>query len=220
MTDKSIFDFESLRIFWRNDDLENIKPMNYGEFPEGFDPRKVLRCIHDWIGGGSVTELGCGYGRICSAYPPRQYVGVDINPAAIARAKREFSEYCFDIIEKPDALPGGGLLLAYTVFLHMPDSILVPWINAAQQKYQYILVCEILGRDWRKTAGNVPIFNRELEDYIALLLPFKLMLKIHLPYQRYVNSQFASQVASTDISFLLFGSISNAFPGLAVGKDG
>jgi SAM-dependent methyltransferase len=204
MHDEKEWSFEALRKFWVSDNLSNIKPGNFGEFPEGFDPRKVLSILRQLVGSGCVTELGCGYGRLCSSYSAVDYRGFDINPLAINKARECFPGYRFDVIDDPHDLPGGVLLLAYTVFLHMPNSVLIPWIETAKRNYEYILVSEILGRDWRETAGTTPVFNRDLKDYIELIAPFKLVTEIRVPYQRYVNSHFASLVKSTDISFLLF----------------
>lgn len=210
---------ETLREFWVKDKLANIKPASWGEFPEGFDPRKVLAHIHQWTGGGRVTEIGCGYGRLCNAFPKEDYCGLDVNPEAIDKARDFFPSYQFDVITSPDALPIGTVLLAYTVFLHMPDEILIQWISEMRKRYQYIVVCELLGRDWRKTTVTMPIFNRDLKDYANLLAPYTLAAEIRMPYLRYVNSSFSAQVASTDISFLVFGRDGACLPGLNVADD-
>lgn len=216
MRDQESWTMESLAEFWRGDNLVNIKPAVGGEFPEGFDPRKVLAHMHLWAGGGAVTELGCGYGRCAPAFRPGLYTGLDINPAAVDKARQCLPDYRFEVVGAPEQLPGGSLLLAYTVFLHMPDDVLLPWVQAAEACYEHILVCEILGRDWRATAGVTPVFNRELEDYKALLAPFELCAEVRLPYQRYVNSEFAGRVRNTDISFMLFCRQGARLSGLAL----
>lgn len=216
MSDNSYWTLQSLAEFWRADNMANIKPSNWGEFPEGFDPRKVISHLYNWVGKGDVTELGCGYGRCSSAFPVSKYHGVDINSDAVERAKKLFPTYSFEVITSPDNLPGGHVLMAYTVLLHMPDAVLVPWIQAAQARYNYILVCEILGREWRATAGITPVFNRDLEDYKSLFSPFSLVAEVRLPYQRYVNSEFTSRVKNTDISFMIFGREGHGLSGLAI----
>jgi SAM-dependent methyltransferase len=216
MSNNTEWNTKSLRDFWVSDKLANIKPASWGEFPEGFDSRKVLTNIYQWTGGGRLIELGCGYGRLCNAFPLEDYLGLDVNPAAIAKARELFSNYKFDVIESPEALPSGEILLAYTVFLHMPDEILIKWISVMTKRYQHIVVCELLGRDWRKTAGTTPVFNRDLKDYVELLAPFTLEAGIRMPYLRYVNSNFSTQVASTDISFLVFGREGARLDGLIV----
>jgi hypothetical protein len=98
----------------------------------------------------------------------------------------------------------------------MPDEVLTQWVLEMRKRYQYIVVCELLGRDWRKTAGTTPVFNRDLNDYVDLLAPFSLAVEIRMPYLRYVNSKFSSQVASTDISFLVFGCAGARLEGITV----
>lgn len=220
MSNEKKWSLKSLREFWVSDQLVNIKPESWGEFPEGFDPRKVLANLSQWAGTEDVTELGCGYGRLCQAFSPSNYQGFDINPSAISRATELFPKYRFGVIENPEDLPEGGILLAYTVFLHMPDDVLIPWLRAAQQRYRYIVVCELLGRDWRCTAGTTPVFNRDLVDYVELLSPFTLMTAVSIPYQRYVNSEFATRVKSTDISFLVFVREGDQLDGLSLHEPG
>jgi len=216
MSGNKQWNMKALREFWRKDKLTNIKPANWGEFPEGFDPRKVLAHMYQWAGGGAVTELGCGYGRLCEAFPQNSYVGLDINPEAVFKARELFPDYTFDVVERPENLPGGAILLAYTVFLHMPDEILCQWVSEIQQRYSYVIVCELLGQDWRETAGTTPVFNRNLKDYVDMLSPFTLTAEIRFPYLRYLNSDFSARVASTDISFLLFGVNGTCLKGLTV----
>jgi len=154
--------------------------------------------------------------NFCTAYPESDYHGLDLNPVAISKAQELFPGYRFDVIDHPHSLPSGTILLAYTVFLHMPHNILMSWIEVAKQRYDYIVVCEILGRDWRKVAGKTPVFNRDLQEYIELLTPFKLMAEVRVPYQRYVNSPFAKQVKNTNISFMVFGHDVDNLSGVAL----
>ena len=207
---------KSLMNFWISDDLSNIKPSNWGEFPEGFDPRKVISNIHRWIGGGSITELGCGYGRLCQSFSADKYKGLDINPNAILKAKDLFPGYEFQIIKEPSELSGGDILMAYTVFLHMPDDVLLDWIESAKNLYKYIVVCELLGRSWRNMAGTVPVFNRDIEEYIAILKPFRLAAEIRLPYERYSTSDLFSTQENTNLSFMIFTREENRLDGLRV----
>ncbi len=54
---------QTVKEFWEKDNLRNIKPTT-GEFPEGFDPREVLKecCVNtvrsldtNFIAGGEVV---------------------------------------------------------------------------------------------------------------------------------------------------------------------
>lgn len=207
---------QSLRNFWISDDLTNIKPSNWGEFPEGFDPRKVIADIYRWIGGGAVTELGCGYGRLCQSFASNMYTGLDINPSAILKAKDLFPSYEFQLIQEPNELSGGNILMAYTVFLHMPDDVLKGWIESAKKCYKHIVICELLGRDWRNMVNRVPVFNRELQEYIDLLKPFNLSAEIQLPYQRYSTSDLFANQKNTNLSFMVFTKEEALLDGLRV----
>jgi len=201
---ESDWSFERLKEFWEKDQLRNIIPQVGQAFPEGFDPKPPLREIFKWSGGGSVVDLGCGYGRLCEAFEPEAYTGVDINPLAVAEARKLHPAYRFEALGSEANLPSGDFCLAYTVFLHMPDQALKPWLESIRKNFKYLLIAEILGRDWRDAAGSTPIFNREREDYAGLMKPFSPALELRVPYQRYVNSHFATMTRNTDISFLLF----------------
>lgn len=183
MTTAQVWDLPSLKAFWESDGLANITAMS-AEFPEGFDPRPELARYRP----DSVTDLGCGYGRLCEAFDPATYVGMDLNPNAVVKACQLHPDYVFfGAIEDPQALPGGDMLLAYTVFLHMPDNVLAPWLDVIKARYERVLICEILGRDWRKLAGAVPVFNRDFRDYERMLAPFQVASRQRFTYARYAG---------------------------------
>lgn len=205
----SDWDLKKLKEFWSNDNFANIKPAIGGEFPEGFDPRKVLKSIYSWCGAHQVTELGCGYGRLTKVFQNSAYRGFDINAGAISKAISILPDYSFQEINSPHELPKGDFIYMYTVCLHMPNHVLIPWLEEMKTKYEYILIAEILGKDWRLVAGQTPVFNRDLEEYKKLLEPFQLSLSVNIPYQRYVNSPFSERVRSTDMAFLLFSKNQN-----------
>ena len=54
--------------------------------------RMVCRHV---VPGASVLDVGCGNGRMLAATAPAQGVGIDINPAAIAEARRRFASLVF-----------------------------------------------------------------------------------------------------------------------------
>lgn len=204
---------ESLKKYWVNDNLNNIKPNLGSEFPEGFDPRLILNQIYKWCNKGKITELGCGYGRLADAFPNDCYLGLDLNPKAIEKAIVSFNKYQFKTIDTEYDIPKGDILVAYTVFLHIPNEILSTWLKAIKAKYDYIIICEILGSNWRLYAGETPVFNREKEEYIKMLEPFNLEMEILMPYKRYVNSDFTklNNELNTDISFLVFSKENNFY---------
>lgn len=193
------------KAFWIGDSLRNIVPPSYGDQPEGWDPVQALRQITEPYGFNKVLDFGCGYGRLAGAFDPEAYVGIDLNPSGIERAADQHPGYLFREVNLQDEYPMCDLVLAYAVFLHLDDTTLV----AAMQRLRdtgarYMLVSEILGREWRRP-GNPPVFNREESEYRELFsaIGFSLASRIDKPYARYAdNPQFAGK--NTDISFLMF----------------
>lgn len=157
--------------FWRgNASLRDITPR--GErFPEAglFDTlRSVCR--------GSVFEFGCGDGRLSPAFFPNGYSGIDINPHAIkaARANNPAHRYVNEW-EQADTW------LAWTVLLHIPDDEIEPLL-ARTAGYGRVVIGEVMGRKWRR-AGDPPVFNRDAEDYEAMVN--RPVQRIAVPYPRY-----------------------------------
>ncbi len=187
---------KTIKEFWEKDNLRNIKPTTK-EFPEGFDPRSVLQLMTAGIAFTSVIDFGCGYGRLCEAWPVDKYIGVDISDVAIKEAKKRNPKYTFTSYQKPPA----DLYVAYTVFLHLSDEQLREELKGIQS--EYFLIAEILGSEWANNGrGNPPTYNRD--DYsIMKEFGYKLVKEIKKPYVRYVGSRIAKD-KNTDISFLLW----------------
>lgn len=158
--------------YWENNKtLEHITPAGI-EWPEADLPESLLRACK-----GSVFEFGCGYGRLAQLFTPKQYTGYDINPAALAEARRRLPEHQFGA-----EWAGADTFIAYTVFLHIPDDEIRGVIEQAKANYDRIVIGEIMGRQWRRP-GNPPVFNRDLQEY-ADLVGWKYDV-IHVPYPRY-----------------------------------
>lgn len=157
--------------YWRaNVDLKHLTPGGI-RFPEAglFDALREL-CQ------GSVFEVGCGDGRLSPAFDASLYTGMDVNPAALERAKSDNPEYHYTAEwHMADAV------LAYTVLLHISDADL-PRMMDELKKYPRIIIGEIMGRKWR-TQGEPPVFNRELSEYESYLGPVKKVIRV--PYAHY-----------------------------------
>ena len=187
---------KSIKEFWEKDDFRNIKPTS-NEFPEGFDPRSVLSNLITDIEYEKIVDFGCGYGRLCKAFPVEKYIGTDISDKAIEEAKKRNPEYRFESYCKPEA----DVYLAYTVFLHLSDEQLRQELKGIQTTY--FIIAEILGSEWsNKGKGNPPTYNRN--DYsIMSEFSFELIQEIKFPYKRYVGSRIAKD-KNTNMSFLLW----------------
>lgn len=169
--------------FWKREGLRHITPADKRN-PEGWDVWSFLR----GLSRGSVLEIGCGYGRLCEAFDPCQYLGADINENALVRAREKHPGYTFEAYQGQSA----DTALLYTVLLHISDDDLpgfIAGINADR-----VIVAEVMGRGWRRP-GNPPVFNRDPEDYIEAFAGFELVETHAKPYAHYKG---------TDITFLVF----------------
>lgn len=184
--------------YWKRNGLKpgHIIPDVGSEFPEGFDVRKFLREITPDI---MVTELGCGYGRLCEAFEPDKYLGIDINPSAVQKATIDHPQYTFKTIA--GAYPSSELYMAYTVFIHISDDNLIKILPKLNSKY--ILIGEILGYEWRNPNQTIPVYNRDIKWYDDHLgrLGYKREFEKRKPYERY---KIQNTNKNTDVSFLLY----------------
>jgi SAM-dependent methyltransferase len=157
--------------FWRgNTNLRDITPR--GErFPEvGLFEALRKACT------GSVFEFGCGDGRLSRAFDPGSYVGYDINPSALAAAKKANPHHSY-----ASEWFKADTFLAHTVLLHVPDDELVEVIERAKG-YQRIVIGEVMGRKWRRP-GDPPVFNREAHEYTEMVGREPEVILV--PYPRY-----------------------------------
>lgn len=159
--------------YWTEDKGRNITAGHHSN-PEGFDVPEFLRHLLGYVEkdigkSPKVHDLGCGTGRLCSVASPDRYVGSDLSPGSIEKARELNPEYTFQEVNVSSLYPDADVTLAYTVFLHMDDEVLDKvLLNISMAGHEYICVAEILGREWRRK-GNPPVFNRDLTDYVAML---------------------------------------------------
>jgi trans-aconitate methyltransferase len=136
---------------WQGQDgIRNVMPQrpNRARFPEkpGFDPIEVLRDMIQL----PVVEVGCAYGRLTPAFPADEYVGLDINEAAIKLARAECPGYSFHHIDKYDYPPSKSKLI-YTVAMHIPDEEYPDLIEAlCDSTGEQVVVAEIMNEKLRK----------------------------------------------------------------------
>jgi SAM-dependent methyltransferase len=157
--------------YWRrNKRLQHITPPGVAMPEVGLADALKVACQ------GSVFEFGCGYGRLASTFTPDGYVGYDINPAALQEARRRNPQHRF-----ADDWQHADTFLAHTVLLHIPDDQIKAVLDRANL-YRRVVIGEIMGRKWRRP-GDPPVFNREAEEYEALM--GCKAVKYRVPYPRY-----------------------------------
>lgn len=176
---------EQLTRFWIDDGMRNIQPP--GDNPAGFDELAVLQDVYGRCDARDVVELGCGYGRLAPAFASDRYVGLDINPDAVARARRNAPDHRFATIEFDEPLPPGDLGLAYTVLLHIDDANIVDIAARMSRAFGKILIVEIMDRRVRDWPNSVPAFSRDRHEYESLFDGYEPGFELRRPYQRYAS---------------------------------
>jgi SAM-dependent methyltransferase len=178
--------------FWRNAQLFQINPGVTEQFPEGWDVREELRAI---FGERHVSDIGCGYGRLCTAFRPDRYAGYDLNPAAIAAARARHPEYRFELMRDESDYRVEEAALLYTVLLHVHDDDIEAAVERLCARASFVVVAEIMSRSWRESGrprpkGAPPVFNRDAEEYVALFAKrgFQMHEVLVAPYRRYPDT--------------------------------
>lgn len=162
--------------YWRgNERLVHITPPGR-EWPEGDWVSGLGRIIGGWFPGLPIVEMGCGYGRLAPFFIPDDYIGLDINPSAVAEARRKQPHYKFSLDD--GELPHGGVYLIWTVALHVPDDAIEGFLSRIIEAADAVVIGEMMGRDWRR-GGNPPVFNRSPDDYANLMKRLGMPLKYH-----------------------------------------
>lgn len=186
--------------FWIAEGTAHIKPETGHEYPEGFD---VGAALHTAIGGRfPVLEVGCGVGRIASLFGSNEYIGVDINPAAIAQARRMHPGHRLQLTDHGIQYPAAPSVLVYTVLLHVSDTTVTPFLQQISGDRERVVIAELMDTRWRR-GGSPPVFNRNPEDYVFMMetLGFHLASYSKHGYARYENQGLAQD---TRITFLTF----------------
>ena len=184
--------------FWRKAQLVHINPGVQDDFPEGWDVREELREI---CGDRHVSDVGCGYGRLCTAFHPDRYEGYDLNPTAIDAARRRNPAYRFTLMQHPLDYAVRDAALLYTVLLHIHDDDIEAAIAGLCERADFIVAAEIMLRTWRGEAAlrpkeAPPVFNRDASEYVAMFKThgFDVEDMVVAPYKRYKD---------TNITFLV-----------------
>jgi hypothetical protein len=116
-------------------------------------------------------------------------------------AQEKFPEHEFQLSGYLGPFPKADTTVLYTVLLHISDDNITPFLKSVVENTNMVLVCEILGREWRRK-GNPPVFNRDESDYVDLFEKLGWRLRHHERslYERYKDVPDKNR----DISFMRF----------------
>ena len=207
---------DKYKRFWMADKLSNIA-RDDNLMQGDWDIKSYLRNLKSELNCYKMVDYGCGYGRLFSIFKdcPSLYFGVDLNPFAIAEAKKRYpafqNRFCEVDIDSNYAV--ADMYLAFTVFLHMDDKTLSDCLRRIGRACQKnLVVIETLGREWRnKIDGSdesLPVFNRDKQDYVDLVKPVGFEL---IKHDSFLNPHYARQEryidrnCNTDV--LVFGKV-------------
>lgn len=148
--------------FWANNwTLEHL--MMPGENIEGDDFKRYLT---DLTFGQDVIDFGCGAGRMADIFSKRRYLGVDINPMAIAAASAAFPRHEFATIDATSPIEGGHLLFALHTLLHVPDNDLQGVIGRFRQR-RVIVIEHLVNEVPRGIDDQRALYTRSESQYAA-----------------------------------------------------
>jgi SAM-dependent methyltransferase len=91
----------------------------------GYRGHKVVWRREGIVEAESILDLGCGTGAMAGSFRPESYVGVDVNPRYIARARTKKSRYRFEVADGrslPFADGSFGAVLIGGVIHHLDDA--------------------------------------------------------------------------------------------------
>lgn len=163
---------------WQGEDgIRNVVPRRYGKlYPElpQFSPIEVLaELLPD---DRTVIEVGCGFGRLCVGFYPEHYIGIDINSAAIEKARATYQDYIFEEMSNMGAVelhfPESAAKFAYTVMLHVPDEEFPQFVRRlCESTSDQIVIAERMDSNLRhplktKETGILqPAFGRDQDEF-------------------------------------------------------
>ena len=115
---------------------------------------------------GSVCEVGCGDGRIAAHFATDRYIGVDISPLAVAKAKQRCPGHTFKRIEYDEDYPQADTFVFYTVLLHVPDDVIGDMFARAKKAgAKRIIIYEVM-LGWVRDYARHDNFHRNPDEFI------------------------------------------------------
>ncbi len=196
MTPETLPTTDELTQFGIDDELRNIQPP--GDNPAGFDEVGFLAEVYRFCEAGTVLDLGCGWGRLAGAFPADRYLGVDVNPDAVSRARSLAPDRRFELVAFEDPLPERDLCFASSVLLHVDDHNVIDLADRMTRSFRKLLIVEIMVRRIRAQNGHqVPAYCRDRVDYEQLFESFEMRFEIRKSYEWY-------KTQGLELSYVLF----------------
>jgi trans-aconitate methyltransferase len=130
-----------------------------------------------------VVDMGCGDGRLAGAFAPERYLGLDLSWANVQAAAQAHPGRVFSLYTPWSPLPP-GLVLAWTVLLHVPDDQLEAFVQLCAGRW--VVIGEIMDRRWRRP-GRPPVFNRDAADYSAAFRDHRVRASLRAPSPAYAG---------------------------------
>ena len=123
------------------------------------------------LGYSKVIDFGCGHGRLCESFHPEGYLGIDIDQKALDTARSRFQNYQFSLANEIPRF--ADIYLAHSVFNQFSDKALHETLKLIRCKW--LILAESLNMQW-KSAKAVPIYSRDLDEYVRIMRAHDLVL--------------------------------------------
>jgi SAM-dependent methyltransferase len=156
------YNVDSLK-FWQQRWDRHIVPHTSTKYPEGED--NIANLLHA-VDDSSVREIGCGYGRLANLFDTQKYIGYDISPGVLEKARRENPTYTF-IDWNFTEIPFCETTLLYVVMLHVDDDDLLPYCKLISNTNR-IIIGDLMIKGWEHLNAQPLCFAREPIDYINI----------------------------------------------------
>ncbi len=139
--DARLFDTHYRRGLWGGGSGTGSVPAEAKPFVD------VFNAVASFAGWQSVTDAGCGDGRVAAALRVPEYRGYDVSPAALdlfaTNAPGRQAER-LDIYRDRDRLPAADVLIGRDVLHHWPNEWVADWLSwvRASRRWPSVLLCQ------------------------------------------------------------------------------
>lgn len=151
--------------FWKT---EGINEYRWSDGPVYHEGEHNVNKIVKFVGGTTVRDCGCGYGRLATKFNPDKYIGYDLHPGAITKAQRMFPTYKFAVWDSP--------VLDFaetTIFVNGPwcvhDDEIESVIETLCTNTNALVIAEPMEPSLRTEKHDHNIYPRSIETYDTMV---------------------------------------------------